>query len=96
MDNDDGRWCHTCGNLHNYSGPCVTLPDGDKDLKAILPKIDQYNMTAVFQGFSAHDIKEMIERQYGAVMWEYLEDGRSVVCYPTSTGKVTVVHQEPT
>ncbi len=68
----------------------------EKDLKAMLPikRHVRYNLTAIFQGFSAHDIKAMIEYQYGAVMWEYLDDGQSVVCYPTSAGKVTIVHKE--
>ncbi len=100
---DDKRWCRVCGGLHNYKGPCEQCigavqvsRDPDKDLKAMLPKIDQYNMTATFEGFSSHDIKHMVEYMYGAVMWEYMEDGQSVVCYPTSMGKVTVKHQEPT
>ena len=40
-------------------------------------------------GFSQQEIKGMIEYMYGACVWERISDG-SVVCYPTSLGKVHI------
>ena len=42
---------------------------------------------AILTGFSKEDIKTMIDHLYGSCIWEKLGDG-SIVCYPTSAGKV--------
>lgn len=44
-------------------------------------------------GFPKHEIKEMIEDMYGACVWEKLNND-SIVCYPTSKGKVLLIKGE--
>lgn len=49
-------------------------------------------MICTIVGVSKDDIRRMIEYLYGVCVWETLPSGE-VVCYPTSTGKVSINRQ---